>query len=138
MARALPLPRACIVAFGVGMGATLEPVLAALAVRRFVQMPPRNGREALTFAALAGPAPAAIGALISNGVLFWSGIITRQALAMSIGVWWVGDALGAMVFAPLVLVIAARAQVPRRSRVVVPVLVVSALAVWVFVRASHW
>jgi hypothetical protein len=138
MARALPLPRACILAFGVGLGATLEPVLAALAVRRFVQMPPRNGREALTFAALAGPAPAAIGALISNGVLFWSGIITRQALAMSIGVWWVGDALGAMVFAPLVLVIGARAQVPRRSRVVVPVLVVSALAVWVFVRASHW
>jgi integral membrane sensor domain MASE1 len=138
MSRSLPLPRACVVAFGVGLGSTLEPVLAALAVRRFVQIPPRNAREAATFAALAGPAPAAIGALISNGVLFWGGQLTRQALALSIGVWWVGDALGAMVFAPLVRVIASRAQVPRRSTVVVPVLVATALAVWVFVRASAW
>jgi hypothetical protein len=138
MARAQPLPRACLVALGVGVGATLEPILAALAVRRFVQMPPRNGREAVTFAALAGPAPAAIGALVSNGVLFFAGILGRQSLALSIGVWWVGDALGAMVFAPLVFVFASRAQFPRRSAVVIPVLVATALAVWVFVRASRW
>jgi hypothetical protein len=138
MAKSLPLPRACLLGFGVGVGATLEPILAALAVRRFVQMPPRNAREAVTFAALAGPAPAAIGALISNGVLFWGGQLTRQALAMSIGVWWVGDALGAMVFAPLVLVLSSRAQFPRRSAVVLPVLLATSLAIWVFVRASHW
>src|SRR5256885_8936362 len=35
MARALPLPRACLLAAAVGVGATLEPVPAALAVRPF-------------------------------------------------------------------------------------------------------
>jgi sensor domain CHASE-containing protein len=115
-------------------------VLAALAVRRFVQMPPRNAREALTFAALAGPAPAAIGALVYNGALLWGGLVQRQTLAMSIGITWVGDALGAMVFAPLVLMLAARAQFPTRRRFLIafPVTVATALAIWVFVRANHW
>jgi hypothetical protein len=140
MARALPLPRALVLAGAVGMGAALEPVLAALAVRRFAQMPPRNGRDALTFAALAGPAPAAIGALVCNGALFWAGLVQRQSLAMSIGVTWVGDALGAMVFAPLVLMLAARAQFPTRRRflIALPVAAATALAIWVFVRANHW
>jgi len=140
MARALPLPRALVLATAVGVGATLEPVLAALAVSRFAQMPPRNGRDALTFAALAGPAPAAIGALIYNVALFWAGLAQRQTLAMSIGVTWVGDALGAMVFAPLVLMLAARAQFPTRRRflIALPVVLATALAIWVFVRANHW
>lgn len=138
MSGTVPLPRAGVIGLGVGIGATLEPILAALAVRRFVQIPPRNAREAVTFAALAGPAPAAIGSLVCNAVLFFSGQLTRQALALSIGVWWVGDALGAMVFGPLVLVFSVRGLFPRRSAVVVPVLIATALAVWVFVRASRW
>jgi sensor domain CHASE-containing protein len=140
MARALPLPRALILGGAVGVGATLEPVVAALMVRRFVHMPPRSGREAVTFAALAGPAPAAIGALVWNGALLWGGLVQRQSLAMSIGVTWVGDALGAMVFAPLVLMLVARAQFPTRRRflIALPVTVATALAIWVFVRANHW
>jgi sensor domain CHASE-containing protein len=141
MTRTLPLPRATLIAAALGVGATLEPVLAALSVRRFVELPLRKTRDALTFAALAGPAPAAIGALACNCVLFWGGLLPRQALAMSIGVWWIGDALGALVFAPLVLLLGSpRAYLPwrRRFAVAIPVAAVTALAIWVFVRASHW
>jgi sensor domain CHASE-containing protein len=140
MARALPLPRAFVLGAAVGLGATLEPILATLAVRKFAQMPPRNARDALTFAALAGPAPAAIGALVCNGAFFWAGLVQRQTLAMSIGVTWVGDALGAMVFGPLLLMIVSRTQFPARRRLLIAVTVTlaSALAIWVFVRANHW
>src|SRR6185436_17203669 len=68
------------------------------------------------------------------------GLVPRQSLAMSIGVTWVGDALGAMVFGPLVLMLVARAQFPTRRRfmIALPVALATTLAIWVFVRASHW
>jgi integral membrane sensor domain MASE1 len=141
MARALPLPRAFLMAAAMGAGATLTPLLGALAVRKFVEMPPRSARDALTFAALAGPAPAALGALACNGVLVWMGLIARQHLAMSIGIWWAGDAMGALAFAPLVLLLgSSRLAVPWRRRFLftLPVLAATGLAIWVFVRANHW
>jgi hypothetical protein len=141
MARTLPLPRAVLLASALGLSATLAPLLAALAVRRFVELPLRNARHALTFAALAGPAPAAIGALACNGVLFWGGLLSRSALATSIGVSWIGDAMGMLVFAPLVLLLGSeRTQFPwrRRAAVALTVLATAALAIWAFVRASQW
>jgi hypothetical protein len=141
MARALPLPRALLMASALGLGASLAPLVATLAVRRFIELPVRNARHALTFAALAGPAPAAIGALVCNGVLLWAGLLSRSALATSIGVSWIGDALGMLVFAPLVLLLGSeRTQIPwrRRAAVALPVLATTALAIWAFVRASQW
>jgi hypothetical protein len=140
MSRAVPLPRALILAGAIGAGATLEPVLAALAVRRFIELPLRTARHALTFAALAGPAPAAIGALACTGALFWGGLLPRSALASSIGVWWVGDAMGALVFAPLVMLLGARGGLPARQRLSIAAIVLSATAVgiWVFVQAGAW
>jgi hypothetical protein len=141
MARALPLPRAVTVALAQGAAATLGPLVATLVVRRFVDLPLRTARHAFTFAALAGPAPAAIGALAVNGVLFWAGLITRPALALSIGVWWIGEALGTIVFAPLVVMLGAPgARIPGRHRLLVllSVLATTGLSVWVFVRSSQW
>lgn len=141
MNRTLPPGRAVVVALAVGVGCTLGPVLGTLAVRRFIALPLRYARDTLTFAALAGPAPAAITALACNGVLFWGGLLARPALAVSIGVSWIGEALGALVFAPLVLLLASGpGQLPWRRRlvVVVPVAVTTAMAVWLFVRASQW
>jgi hypothetical protein len=141
MTRALPFPRAVLTALALAVSAALEPLLAALAVRRFVELPLRSARHALTFAALAGPAPAAIGALTGNGILFWSGLLSRQDLATSIAVSWMGDALGMLVFAPLVLLLgSARPRIPwpRRAAVALPVLAASALAIWSFVRFAQW
>jgi hypothetical protein len=141
MNHSLPPGRAVVVAMALGAGGTLGPVLGTLAVRRFIDLPLRYARDILTFAALAGPAPAAISALICNGMLLWSGLLARPALALSIGVWWIGDALGALVFAPLVMMMAAApGQLPGRRRLAValPVFAATALAVWMFVRANDW
>jgi hypothetical protein len=74
-------------------------------------------------------------------VLFWGGLVTRPALATSIGISWIGDALGMLVFAPLVLLLgSARTQIPwrRRAAVALSVLAATALAILAFVRASQW
>jgi sensor domain CHASE-containing protein len=135
--------RALIVAGGFAAGAALEPLVAALLVRRF--LPLRSAlaetRDVARFALLVGPGPALIGAGLCNGALFWAQVLPRERLLESLGVWWLGELLGLLAFAPVVLLLGARrVEVPylRRTAVALTVGAATALAVWVFLRATRW
>ena len=99
-------------ALAIGVGNTLESVLAAIALRRagFRSELERVRDVALiTAAALTAP-------LVSAGVgvltLRLSGMVPAPEAAVAFRAWWVGDVLGALVVAPLLLTFPRRRSLP--------------------------
>jgi integral membrane sensor domain MASE1 len=135
--------RASAVAAVFGIAAAAEPLVAAHLARRFVRLPWGLGqtRTMVRFALLAGPGPAALGAALAAGALFWAGLIPLDHLPREAVLWWTGDMLGLLLFAPLGMVLGAdRTDVPWRRRVMVavPVILMTAAALTLFVRANRW
>jgi PAS domain S-box-containing protein len=132
MNRPQPLGSPWLTAGGMGIGNTLEALLGAYLLRRGTGFQPELGRIrdvlALIFrgAALSTPVSASIGVFS----LWLGGGVSRSDLGVTWLTWFVGDVLGAVVFAPLVLTWVAR-PLPRLSarRVVEAALIVVSLLV---------
>ena len=106
-----------LAAAAIGVGNTLEALVAALVLRRLgFRLALERVRDValLTGAALLSP-------LLSAGIgvpsLYLSGIVTSGRAGAAFRAWWIGDALGALVVAPLVLMWAQRQPPPGRHRV---------------------
>jgi integral membrane sensor domain MASE1/anti-sigma regulatory factor (Ser/Thr protein kinase) len=94
-----------LAALGTGLGNTLEPVVGAYLLKRLVDFRPSLERTRDVFgliglaAALSTTLSATVGvaSLAAFGVLPWSiyGVVWQT--------WWLGDAMGVIVFTPLVL-----------------------------------
>jgi signal transduction histidine kinase len=104
-------------ASGIAVGNTCAVVLGALVLTRVGFEPGfRRVRDVCVFAAVAGVAP-----LVSatNGVanLAAHGLVSWSAYGSVWSVWWVGDAMGILLFAPLLLTWPARLPTrPSRQR----------------------
>jgi signal transduction histidine kinase len=127
----------------IATGATVQALLGAHLVRRKVGFPTRLDREIDIgkFLFLAGPASCLVGATGGALSLLATGVITWQALPFSWWTWWVGDSIGVVVLAPLLLAWLTGADDVWRGRrlwLTVPLGVTFALVVLLFVRASAW
>ena len=92
------------VALGISAGNTLEAVLGAYALGRVPGFDPGLGRLkdvlALLLAALLSTA---VSATVGVSTLFLGGVLSRAELLATWRVWWVGDAVGDIVIAPLLM-----------------------------------
>jgi PAS domain S-box-containing protein len=109
---ALPVP--LVIAFG----AALQAGAGAALVQRFVRQPLSltEPRDVLLFM-LAGAASCLVNATIANAAMAFTGTLTMPELPFSFGTWWVGDLLGVLIGAPVVLTLIGRPRdvwVPRR------------------------
>jgi diguanylate cyclase (GGDEF)-like protein/PAS domain S-box-containing protein len=95
-----------ILATGLGIGASLQALVGAQLIKRVIGPLPLliRDQEILYFQLLAGPIACLVSAGISIGVLWSLGIVTKDELLMGWLTWWVGDTIGVMIFAPLVLI----------------------------------
>jgi diguanylate cyclase (GGDEF)-like protein len=100
----------------IALGNTLEAVLGAHLVTRFA-----NGRDAfrraedvVKFAALAAVVTTALSATIGVATLVFGGLADRYALGPVWLTWWLGDSVGDLVVAPLILLWAARPRLGWR------------------------
>jgi integral membrane sensor domain MASE1 len=139
----MPTWQALAVAAVVGLGAGLEVLASGVAVQRWVTLRAavNQAGPALRLALISGPLPALLGAAAAVGALFWARMIAPSHLVHEAALWWAGDTLGLVVFAPLVLVLTAPVRQlawRRRLSVAVPILAVTALSVVLFVRADRW
>lgn len=139
----LGVARAALAAGGISAGVGVQTAVAALAVRSLVSGPLPLGRtgELARFALLAGVGPALLGAAVWTGGMLWTSLVTLAQAPACLLVWWVGNLLGIIVFAPVILMVGAPAQVVgwrRRLTVSVPALLATALAVALFVQADRW
>ncbi|HEX2053968.1 MAG TPA: SpoIIE family protein phosphatase [Actinomycetota bacterium] len=93
-----------LAALGLAAGNTLAPLLAATLLKR-VKFDPqfRQKSDALALVFLGALASMTVSASIGTGVLYASDVIDRSEVAGTWSVWWAGDALGVLVFAPLIL-----------------------------------
>ncbi|BBH16594.1 hypothetical protein Back2_08810 [Nocardioides baekrokdamisoli] len=104
---AVPTLTAC----GMSIGNTLEAVAGAYLVSRFARRPTDldRVRDVLVFSILGAGLATMVSATIGVTSLRLGGVIPPAAIWPTLRVWWVGDALGALVVTPVVL-----ALVPRR------------------------
>jgi PAS domain S-box-containing protein len=106
-------------ALAIGAGNTVGPVVGAWLVRRLPRFRPSLSRldDVLGLIGIAVPASAAISATVGVSVLFLTHVDpwTRSWLAWI--VWGLGDAAGALIVAPLALVLLSREQMTPLRRV---------------------
>lgn len=93
------------VALGISAGNTLEAVLGAYALGRVPGFDPGLGRlkDVLAFVVLAALLSTAVSATVGVSTLFLGGVLPRAELLATWRVWWVGDAVGDIVVAPLLM-----------------------------------
>jgi signal transduction histidine kinase len=103
-------------ALGIAAGNTLEALAATWALRRIPGFRPALDRiqDALGLIVLAAGISPIISATIGTLTLHATGVIPRALVAPTWGAWWLGDAIGALVVAPLILGWGA-ADPPRRN-----------------------
>ena len=106
------------VALGISAGNTLEAVLGAYALGRVPGFDPGLGRlkDVLALVLLAAVLSTAVSATVGVSTLFLGGVLPRAELLATWRVWWVGDAVGAIVVAPLLMAAPALRDVLRDRR----------------------
>lgn len=140
---ATPFTDVLPIAIGVATGATLQTMLALALVHYFVRMPKELTRDTdiIKFLILAGPVACTINASFGIGSLYLNDALAADAISYSWFTWWVGDSLGVLVGAPLVFILLAPAVGmwrKRRFSVGLPLVIMSAGLIWLFVTFSAW
>jgi len=123
-----------LVAAGIATGNTLEAVVGVYALRRVhgFRLALDSLRDVIAFIVFAATLSTMISATIGVTSLYIGGLVTPQKLAETWRTWWVGDMIGALLVAPVILVWATR----PRLNLSVPRLVEAALLVLGVVAAS--
>ncbi|HVE42005.1 MAG TPA: CHASE domain-containing protein [Planctomycetota bacterium] len=131
------------VAAALGVGASVQALLGASLIRRFVGASPEllRGREVAAFLLLGGPVSCAASATIGVSTLAIARIVQPAQIPFSWWTWWIGDVVGVLVVAPLVMIALAQPREVWRRRVAtvaVPLLLMLAFFTTLFVVVSGW
>lgn len=114
--------------FGISIGSTVSVLLAALLIKKILNFPKRfySEREIISFLLLSGPLSALISASTGVGLLYLNGVLLQKSLTMNWIYWFVGDAIGGLIFAPLALMFSSQSRsywLKSVTKVLVPVCV---------------
>ena len=116
----------------IGAGAALQAGVGAALVRRYVAQPLvlNAPRDILRFSVLGALVACAINPSVATPALLATGAIGADSWVSNWVTWWIGDTLGVLIAAPLVLTLIGRPQADwrlRRRTVGVPLLITLAL-----------
>jgi integral membrane sensor domain MASE1 len=94
----------------IGAGAALQAAAARylLVVRLGERAALERFWEIIQFLAISGPVASLVNGLWGPGVLRLSGILSPETWLQHSATWWVGDSIGAVIFAPAVLALLSR------------------------------
>jgi PAS domain S-box-containing protein len=94
-----------LTAAAIAVGNTLGPVFGVYLLRRFGRFDPALERvsDVISFVLLASAAGMAVTATNGTLSLVLSGIVPWSAFATTWRLWWTGDAMGVLLFAPVIL-----------------------------------
>lgn len=139
MLRSARLPAA------IGVGAALQAVLGAWAVKRWVGFPRdlTRSRDIFRLLALGGPVSCLVSATIGVTALVATASVLPADAAFHWWTWWVGDSIGVLVVVPTALGFLARRDregADLRLRVGLPLAVATAAVIIVFfyARDQEW
>lgn len=131
----LPVP------VSIGLGATLQALAGAALIKRLIGY--RNlltqELQVVWMLALGGPLACLINASVGVGTLYLAGSLPADNLLFNWWTWWVGDSIGVLVFAPLVLMWSLKPGAPWRRQqltATLPLVLMFSIVVWLFVFVS--
>ncbi|MDH5301793.1 MAG: CHASE domain-containing protein [Gammaproteobacteria bacterium] len=128
-------------AVSAGVGATLQALVGAWLVKRFVGFPTALSKEwdIIKFMLVAGPLPCLLNATFGVGALYATGVISQSEIEFSWFTWWAGDTIGVLIAAPLMLIAFAHPRKlwwGRRTVVAIPSLLALSAVIGLFYMAS--
>ncbi|HEY6166766.1 MAG TPA: CHASE domain-containing protein [Verrucomicrobiae bacterium] len=138
---AVSILKSVALAASIGAGASLQAMAGAWLVRRFVGWSTTLVLEekVLKFLALGGPVSCMVNATVAVTSLWTAGAIQWSSYPFHWFTWWVGDTIGALIFAPLVLIWLAPTRpigLRRQLSVSLPLALAFGMVVAVFVYTS--
>lgn len=97
--------RSGLIVIAIALGAGAQAAIGAEGIRRVVGYPhPFDEQwDIVRFLLIGGPAACVVSATVGSATLFAAGLVAVRALPFSWFTWWVGDSIGVLVFAPLLL-----------------------------------
>jgi PAS domain S-box-containing protein len=129
-------------AIGVAIGNTLEALLGASLLRRVVGFRPALDRlrDVLGLVVLAAGLSPLVSATIGVTSGWWGGLIPATSSVQAWWTWWLGDAIGALIVAPLVFVWSTwpRRRLPRVQLLEAMALLLAVVAVGLIVFGGLW
>lgn len=113
--------------FAIGCGAMFQAFCGRWLLSRVMQPPYliMGARDILQFLIYGGILSSTISCSVGTGILYLSNIIRGDAFAFSWLTWWIGDAIGIMIFTPILLLLFNRQQQISRKMRVIPLLLLS-------------
>jgi diguanylate cyclase (GGDEF)-like protein/PAS domain S-box-containing protein len=126
----------------IAIASMLQAAIGGWGLRRAIGYPVSldHSTAVLRFLLLA-PVICLASASFSVSGLWAMGIIDTASFAINWASWWVGDTLGLVVLLPLVMIVTGEPRAlwkSRRRTVAVPMLLVFALFVAIFLKANQW
>ena len=124
----------------IGGGAALQAYAGAFLIRRFIGMPTAlaTEKEVVRFSAVA-TTTCVIAPTIATTALWIAGIIHSADYVTNWVTWYVGNAIGTLIFAPLVLIWTQGAVDWRRKlSVTIPMIFTVAVVVALFFETNRW
>jgi signal transduction histidine kinase/integral membrane sensor domain MASE1/ActR/RegA family two-component response regulator len=131
------------VGLGMASGASLQAWTGAVLMRRTVGFPSglTSGQEIARFFVYSGPVNCIVGATVGVTTLWLAGFTAAESVTFNWFTWWVGDSIGTIVAAPIMLMLFAKSPaIWRRRRMAVAVPLIGCLVVVVaaFLSAKKW
>lgn len=129
-----------LVAGGIALGAVAQAAVSVYLVDKFIGNASSLENEKAVFYLLimGGGVGTLTNAIIGPLTLLNAGIISSDDFTVSWYTWWVGDAIGVILFAPLILIATTHtASFIRKITVVIPILIIFSLVVVLFSYASN-
>jgi PAS domain S-box-containing protein len=126
-----------LIAAGIALGASLQALFSSWLIRRIVTAPfvLEDIKDILFFLLLGGPVGCLVNAVIGPGTLYLANILPPEALTFSIFTWWIGDTIGAIVFAPIIIILVLNKNIisiRRKVITIIPLVILFNLVVIIF------
>lgn len=131
-----------IAALGISMASTLQWGIGAHLFKKFIgkTLALDSARDIGRFLTLV-PLICLISASLSIIILLVTGVLHPDFFQASLATWWLGDTLGVLLIFPVVMTLAGAPRELWRKRittVAVPMLLIFAVFILIFVRTSAW
>jgi CHASE1-domain containing sensor protein len=130
-----------VLSLSIGVGGAMQALWGASLIRRFVGFPTPldDGGTISRFFILGAAVASIVNSVMGTGALWAQGVISAAQAPQTWAVWWVGDALGVVVFTPVVLALGMKEKAfwtRRRIPISLSSIVTLGLAVMVFQSAK--
>lgn len=131
------------VATSIGLGASLQALLGAYLIRRYINLESGLIRAGSVFGflGLGGPISCLVNASWGVSTLWAFGLISGAQFSYSWMTWWVGDVIGVIAILPLIFICIGKPREIWRTRklsVALPLLVLWPLVIALFIAASDY